>query len=272
MTPKSVISQAPKFYKTDEVYIYETKTIFDNFGYQYLIKGAKKPLKGAVHFVENFESNAFGRFGGTQILLSTMESGVDIGSVIEARGELFAVVKYKSKNKVLDENDYECLSLFDYYKDFVIDEDQQINRILGSNSLRYILTMDFNTPIFPSLFTPKADKYLSVNIYNSNARSPSFKNDNLVLEQYKRDFGEIYAVGLNTDELQEISYKLSYEAKDFTLCNYPSWEQVSYYDMGFDLKPNIHKTSIEVNYKIVGTKKQEAIHLIKKVVWNFNFN
>lgn len=272
MNPKSIISQAPKFYKTPSIFIYETKTIIDKFGYQYLIKGEKKPLKGAVHVIESFESNAFGRFGAKQILLSTMESGVNIGSVIEVRGELFAVVEHKSKNEVLDENDYKCLSLFDYYKDFIIDEGEQINRILGANSLRYILAMNFNIPVFPSLFTPKANKYLSVNIYNSNSRSPSFKNSDLVLEQYKRDFGELYAVGLDTDELQEVIHALSYEAKDFTLCNYPSWEQVNYYDTGFDLKPNIHKTNLEINYKIVGTKKQEAIHLIKKVVWDFNFS
>lgn len=272
MTPKALISQAPKFYKTPNVFLYETRKVFDRYGYQYIIKGNKSPLNCAVHFTEKFNSEAFGKFGATSILLSTMDK-IAIGSVVEIEGQLFAISEQKSRNNVLDEYDFVCLSVFDYYKDFIIDTDAQANRILGANSTRFLLAMPFDgIPIIPSMFAPKAEKYLSLHIFSTKTRSTPYKNENLLLEQQKKDFAEIYAVGLDTNELQKIAYDLMFNPTGFALANFPSWEQVNRYDLAFDLKPNINRASLEINYTLTNTLPQDADKLIKKIAWNFKFN
>lgn len=272
MTPKAIISQAPKFYNTPNVFLYETRTIFDKYGYQYIIKGNRTPLNCAVHFTESFEENPFGRFGATSILLSTMQE-VKIGSIIEAGGQLFAIAEQKPRNNVLDEYDFNCVSVFDYYKEFIIDTEAQANRILGANSTRFFLDMNFdNIPIFPSMFSPKAEKYLSLNIYSTQTRSTPYKNAQLVIEQQKKDFAELYAVGLDTNELQKVAYDLMFNSNGFALANFPSWEQINRYDLAFDFKPNVQRASLEINYTLTATQPQNADQLIKKVTWNFKFN
>lgn len=271
MMPNSLISEAPKFFKTDDVKVYDVKTIFDNFGYKYLIKQQSKTITASVHFMQNFESNEFGRFNGTTIILSTMES-LEIGSIVDIKNQLFAISHQRELNQKLNEFDFVCYSIYDYYNDFILEAPLQQDRILGANSMRFLLDTPLDIPIIPAMFSPKNDKYLSLSIYATQTRSTPYKNEDLYIEQQKKDFAELYAIGLDTNELQKVAYDLMFNPKGFALANFVSWEQVKRYDSNFDLKANIWKSSLEINYTITTTQKLNADKLIKNIAWNFNFN
>lgn len=278
MTPENLIAQAPQFYKTDGVRVYDVRVIPDVYGYHYLLKGNARDISASVHFTQSFESNDFGRYGATSILLSTMEK-IEIGSIVEVQGQLFAISEQKPLNNVLNEYDFVCLSIFDYYSEFVIDTEAQANRILGANCSRYLLAMQFadmldvGIPIFPSFFKPlEITRYLTFNVYSTKTRSVAYKDKDLNIAQNKQDFCEIKAVGLDTNDLQKVAYDLYYNAVDFSVAKFPSWEQVNHYDKAFDLKANIQKMDLMINYKIITTQTLEADQLLKKVFWDFKFN
>ena len=251
MNPSTGLSKVPpKFDDFLPIDVYSPQKIKDIYGFQYLIKGEPTSIRGSFHAETFLEENTFGAYQNT----------------------LYAVENQRSYNNVMQLKHYELVSLYDYYSEFVVDTQKQTNRILGANSMRYFLAHNFGIPIFPSFFKQTISKYLSVDIYASQTRSMVYKNDSLLLEQIKKDYLELRAVGLDTNELQKVAFELQNMANnDFALGKFPSWEQEYRYNKAFDLKQNLQKMDLMVNYRLVTTEEQEADKILRKVFWDFKF-
>lgn len=273
MNPSIGLSKVPpKFDDFLPISVYSPQKIKDIYGFQYLIKGEPKSIRGSLHVDTFLEENDFGTFDGRRATLST-DYQLSIGDLVNYQDQLYAVVLQKSYNNVMKLKHYELAPMYQYYSEFIIDSQEQSNRILGANSSRYLLSHDFGIPIFPSLFKPTGiTKYLSLDIYSSQTRSEVYKNDNLLLEQMKQDYLEIKAIGLDTNELQRVSFELqNMSNSDFALGKFPSWEQENRYSKAFDVKANIQKMDLMVNYKLATTEHEESDKIIKKVFWDFKF-
>lgn len=270
MNVSQVLAKAPQYFQNiGEINHYTPTKITDLYGYQYLLKGNPTTIKGAIHTETFLEENVFGNFGGKSIILST-QTQMSCGDLIEANGEFYAISHQKPYNDKMKECDYVCYSIYDYYKDFLIDDESQANQILGTNSMRYILAIESNIPILPSRFAIPSNtpKYIKAEIISSYANAVTYQNSNNVLEQYKTDLASFYAVGLNTNELMNFAYSLQSQS-NLGITKLPNWYQDTRYNKEFDLKANIHKMEIEFNYIITGTQELNAPHLIKKVLFNF---
>lgn len=273
MNPASLLAQARTEFKNQSpIRTYSPQTKQDIYGFKYLIKGPSTIIQGAIHTEKFLEENAFGRFNGASIILST-SAKLNAGDLIEANDDLYAIAHQKPFNDRMQEYDYVCYSLYDYYKEFIIDLEEQSERILGSDSTRFILALDFgDIPIFPSMFSPNEPKYLKYSPYNSTPiEMPRLDTQNCIA-QTKQDQATLLAVGLDTEELQKVLFVLVKSAKDFGLGNIPAWKQEFRYNKEFDLKANIQKCDLMINYTITTTTPQEAEKLIERVSWDFNFN
>ena len=272
MNPSTGLSKVPpKFDDFLPIDVYSPQKIKDIYGFQYLIKGEPTSIRGSFHAETFLEENTFGAFEGKRTILST-NTQLNLGDLVSYQNTLYAVENQRSYNNVMQLKHYELVSLYDYYSEFVVDTQKQTNRILGANSMRYFLAHNFGIPIFPSFFKPTISKYLSVDIYASQTRSMVYKNDSLLLEQIKQDYLELGAVGLDTNELQKVAFELQNMANnDFALGKFPSWEQEYRYNKAFDLKQNLQKMDLMVNYRLVTTEEQEADKILRKVFWDFKF-
>lgn len=272
MNASGLLAQAPKrFDDLAEIKVYSPIKFQDIYGFQYLIKGVAKSIRGSIHKESNLEENQFGRYKTYKSIISTKEQ-LNLGDILEYNGITYAVSSQVNFNRVMDLKHFDLVNLIDYYAEFVVDTQDQANRILGSDCTRYILAMDFNgIPVIPSMFEPNQSKYLSLSVNSTHTRSLPYKNNELFLEQIKQDNITLYAVGLDTDELQQVAYDFS-QTRDIGIGQFPSWERENKYDMALDLKANIHRLDLVVNYKITTTTKQEVDKLIKRVAWNLNFN
>lgn len=278
MNPSALLSKAYDYFENiDTIKVYEPKKLQDIYGYQYLILGDFVEIRASIHTDSFLENNDFGRFGGASIVLSTSEK-LSLGSVVQTNQDLYAIEKQKPYNDKMQECDYICRSIYDYYKEFIIDSNDQSQRILGTNSMRYWLSMDTQIPLIPSMFSPNrlsfnlgqiSPKYISIGIYNSQPLSLPYRNKEGLIEQDKRDMVKLVAVGLDTNELQNFAYTLVGNEL-FGISSFPSWKQECRYDKDFDLKANIQTMDIEVNYKIVGTLPVSFDTIIKKVSYNLN--
>lgn len=274
--PKALLAQAPKYFKNiGEIKTYKPLKITDIYGYQYLVKQEAQTIKGAIHTEKFLEENVFGRFNGASIILSTF-SKMDCGDIIEANGDFYAIDKQKPYNDKLQECDYVCYSIYDYYKEFVIDTQDQANRILGANSIRYILgfkqTLQ-DIPLIPSMFAPDPkllNKYISVDIYSSTPLSTPYKNEKGLIEQQKNDKGYLYALGLDTNELQTFAYDLFNNCNEIGFANFPSWQEEKRYSKEFDLKANLQRLELDLNYTITTTEPLEADKLLEKLALTLN--
>lgn len=270
MNVSQVLAKAPQYFQNiGEINHYTPTKITDLYGYQYLLKGNPTQIKGAIHTETFLEENPFGNFGGKSIILST-QTKMSCGDLIEANGEFFAISHQKPYNDKMGECDYVCYSIYDYYKDFLIDDIDQANQILGTNSMRYILAINSDIPLLPSRFEIPADtqKYIKVEVIGSRANAITYQNKDNFLEQYKTDSVVFYAVGLNTNDLMNFAYSLQ-KQKKLGITKAPNWEQDTRYTKEFDLKANLHKMDIDFNYSIMGNQELDAPHLVRKVLFNF---
>ena len=270
MNASQILAKAPQYFQNiSEINHYTPTKITDLYGYQYLLKGNPTKIKGAIHTERFLEENDFGRFGGASIILST-QTQMTCGDLIEANGEFYAIAHQKPYNDKMKECDYVCYSIYDYYKDFLIDDQAQVNQILGTNSMRYILAMQSDIPLIPSFFTPppKTSKYISVNIAVSRGNAITYQNQDNFLQQYKTDSVVFLAVGLNTNELMSFEMLLQKQS-NLGFTTPPTWREERRYNKEFDLKANIHRMDIDFNYNIISNQELNAPHLLKKVFVNY---
>lgn len=275
MDAESLLAQAPQYFENKgEINLYKPRKITDLNGFQYLVKGAPTVIKGAIHTERFLEENPFGNFGGASIILSThKESEIVCGDLIEANGEFYAIAHQKPINDKTNEYDFVCYSIYDYYKDFLIDDEAQANQILGNNSMRYILSIQTqnNIPILPSFFAlvNAPQKYIKVNINSSQANSIVRRNAGSgALEQWKKDFVTFYAVGLDTNDLLDFADTLSKQS-ELGVTRYPTWIADNRYNKEFDIKANIQRMDIEFNYVIIGTQAQVLPPIIREAFCNY---
>lgn len=271
MTPKELLSKAPKPYIDKQIALnyYPTTALTDLYGYKYLLKDNPTSIIGSVHLESELEENSFGRFSASGIIVST-EQTLICGNLIEWDNALFAIKETKSFNTQMGLNHYVCTSLFDYYADFLIDEEAQANQILGTNSMRYFLALNSDIPLLPSFFEipTNTPKYISVNISSSRANALTYQNDDNLLQQYKTDSVVLLAVGLNTNELMSFEMLLQQQS-NLGFTRPPTWSAEKRYNKEFDLKANLWRMELEVNYNILSNQELNAPHLIKKVLVNY---
>lgn len=269
MNASQVLAKAPQYFQNIGAINHYTPTkITDLYGYQYLLKGNPTQIKGAIHTETFLEGNQFGRFGGKSIILST-QTQMNCGDLIEANGEFYAIAHQKPYNDKMKECDYVCYSIYDYYADFLIDDEAQTQQILGTNSMRYILAMDSDIPLIPSFFTPptNTNKYISVSIATSRANSITYQNDDNLLQQYKTDSVVFLALNLNTNELMSFEMLLQKQS-NFGFTTPPTWREERRYNKEFDLKSNLWRMDIDLNYNIFSNQELAGLHYIKEAFFN----
>lgn len=258
-----LLELAPKYFDDQrEIITYPAQKLTDIYGYQYLVKGEPTLISGSIHKESFQEENVFGLYEGAKYILST-ELDLPLGLIVEWENELWAISHETSFNKVMDLHHYVLHSLYGYYKEFIIDQDAQANRILGSNSMRYLLTMESEIPLIPSLFKPTLEKYISIDIYTTQTLSLPYRNADNFIEQNKRDYVRFLALGLDTNELQSFIFKFNEPFPMFGITNFPHWKEEKRYTKEFDLKANLWSCDIEINYNITTTNKLEDEKLIK---------
>lgn len=270
MKPKELLAKAPKPYIEKQIALnyYPTTSITDLYGYKYLLKGDPTSIIGSVHLESELEENSFGRFSASGIIVSTQQTLI-CGNLIEWGNALFAIKETKSLNTQMGLNHYVCTSLFDYYAGFLIDDADQANQILGTNSMRYILAMDSDIPLIPSFFAPptNTNKYISVSITTSRANSITYQNDDNLLQQYKTDSVVFLALNLNTNELMSFEMLLQ-QQNDFGFTTPPTWREERRYNKEFDLKSNLWRMDIDLNYNIFSNQELAGLHYIKDAFFN----
>lgn len=273
MDAESLLAQAPQYFQNKgQINLYKPKKITDLNGFQYLVKGDPVVIEGAIHTERFLEENPFGNFGGASIILSThKESDIECGNLIEANGEFYAIAHQKPINDKTNEYDFVCYSIYDYYKDFLIDDEAQANQVLGNNSMRFILNIQSDIPIIPSFFalTNNPPKYIKVNINGSQAQSIVRMNEtSKVLEQWKKDFVTFYAVNLDTNDLLNFANALRSQ-ENLGVTRFPTWSADTRYNKEFDIKANIQKMDIEFNYVISGTQAQTMPPILREAFCNY---
>lgn len=249
--------------------LYKPSKIQDIYGYQYLLKGEPSQIRGSIHREKFLEDNPFGLYDGARFILST-KSVLNLGDLIEWEDKLWAIGEETSFNGVMNLHHYKIHSLYAYYQGFIIDSQEQSNRILGANSMRYLLKIKSDIPLIPSLFKPNKNKYISVDIYSTQTLSMPFKNKDNFIEQNKKDYVRFLAVGLNTNELQEFIFKFNDDLKDFGILKFPQWKEERRYNKEFDLKANIWSCELEINYNIITSNRLEDGKLIQKLGIDLN--
>lgn len=271
MDAESLLAQAPQYFQNKgQINLYKPKKITDLNGFQYLVKGDPVVIEGAIHTERFLEENPFGNFGGASIVLSThKESDIECGNLIEANGEFYAIAHQKPINDKTNEYDFICYSIYDYYKDFLIDDEAQANQILGTNSMRYILAMQSDIPLIPSFFAPppNTSKYISVNIETSRGNAITYQNKDNYLQQYKTDSVVFLALNLNTNELMSFEMLLQRQ-KDFGFTTPPTWREERRYNKEFDLKANLWRMDIVLNYNIISNQELAGFHYITEAFFN----
>ena len=270
-----LLSKAPaRFDDLKTINLYKPKKIRDRYGYQYLLKGAPKKIRGSIHREGFLDENNFALYSGAKIIISTKES-LTLGDLIEYNKEVFAVKEQTSFNKVMDLNHYECEIAYAYYSDFIIDEETQAQEIIGTDCSRYLLAfaLDKNLPLIASRFQPDDKSFFAFDIRYSRVLTSTHLNDDLKIEQHKQDSVDIYAVNVNTNKAQKFLYELQKSYNEFWgVGNFLSFSPLDKYNKAFDLKTNILIANAIINYKIVTSDELPALEKIKKVFWNFNFN
>lgn len=274
---KDLLSIAPKtFDDLRQIQYFDVKRIQDSYGYQYIIKGNPTNIRGSIHTESFLEENVFGLADGFSIIIST-EKQLKLGNLIEYNSNLYAIKEQTSFNKVLDLKHFVCENVLYYYQDFIVDTEDQINKILGSDSTRFILDFGVknNIPIIPSQFKPiDNQKYIAINVFNTRSFTAPYKNTGLFIEQAKQDDVMFLALNFDTNELQDFAFDIFEKSKNygFALGSIPNFQRENRYNKAFDLKANLWRCDTIINYKITTTNKREADKLISKVLWDFNFN
>lgn len=252
-----------------DIALYRPQKIQDVYGYQYLLKGEPSQIRGSIHREKFLEDNPFGLYDSAKFILSTKEV-LNIGDLIEWDNELWAIGEETSFNGVMDLHHYKIQALYDYYAEFIIDTREQANRILGANSMRYLLEIPSDIPLIPSLFKPNQEKYISIDIYNTQTLSMPYKNRDNFIEQSKKDYLRFLAIGLNTNELQEFIFKFNDDFKDFGILRFPQWREERRYNKEFDIKSNIWSCEMEIQYNITTSNQLQDDKLIKKLRIDLN--
>lgn len=269
MNASQVLAKAPQYFQNiGEINHYTPTKITDLYGYQYLVKGTPTKIKGAIHTERFLEENPFGNFGGASIILST-QTQMSCGDLIEANGEFYAIAHQKPYNDKMKECDYVCYSIYDYYKDFLIDDETQANQILGTNSMRYILAMQSDIPLIPSFFAPppNTSKYISVNIAVSRGNAITYQNQDNYLQQYKTDSVVFLALNLNTNDLMSFEMLLQKQT-NLGFTTPPTWREERRYNKEFDIKSNLWRMDIDFNYNIISNQELAGFHYIKDAFFN----
>lgn len=273
MTKSALLKKGTKPFidKKNNILHYKPQKIRDSYGYQYLIKGTPTPIEGTMHRESYLENNPFGRYGGDTTKISTPIQ-LSLGDLIEYNGVLYAVEIQLSYNDPMKLKHFVLKSLYDYYKEFIIDTADQANRILGVNSMRYLLAFapKSGIAIIPARFDQTSPKQIRAEIVSTQTISTPFRNKDNLIQQNKKDNITLWGSGLDTNDLQEFLFDFFNNAKDLGFSNFPFWKAEERYNKEFDLRANIHSCNFDVYYSITNTNPLDAEELIKGLAINLN--
>lgn len=270
MNREALLSKAPQtFDNGEDILVYSPRRIKDIYGYQYVIKGTPKSIRGSIHTTASLYDEEFGLFNGATLKIST-KSELKLGDIIEYRGECYAIDRGESYNSTMGLYHYNAQSLFDYYKEFIVSDAKVASRVLGDNSMRYLLTMQSDIPLTPALFRVDNPKYFSISIYGTRPLTLTHRGEGDYLTQSKRERVRVLAVGCDTNELQGFCYALQ-GVENIGLLSYPAFSEARIYNRDFDTKANIWEADFEINYTITGTNPLPQMELIREAFAKLNF-
>lgn len=239
----------------------------DIYGYQYLVRQEQTPLKASsIHKDEKVYENDFGLKRNNRIILSTPQF-LKAGDIVVCDNGEYAVAGRYAQNETDEIYHYDLESAYSYYNEFIINEEAQAERILGSNSLRYFIDANAKIPIIPSMFETDLEKYISVDVWRTEALGTPYRDpSDGRIYQPKKDYVKLIAVGLTTDELQFFIFNsLKDKTKQIGYANTPSWELYHTYDKNLDLKGNVWKLDLIINYYIITNEAVDGGGIIKQI-------
>lgn len=270
MNREALLASASQTYDDGlDILVYSPRRVKDIYGYQYLLKGAPRSVRGSIHTTASLYDEEFGLFSGATLKIST-KTELGLGDIIDYRGVSYAIDRGGSYNATMGLFHYSAQSLFDYYGEFITDDAKIAGRVLGDNSMRYWLTMQSDIPLTPALFRVSNPKYFSISPYGTRAFSITQRGEGNHLTQNKRERVRVLAVGCDTNELQGFCYALQNQSA-IGLLSYPSFSEVRTYNRDFDVKANIWEADFEINYTITGTETLPEMDLIKEAFAKLQF-
>lgn len=223
-------------------------------GYDYLICANKTEAKGSIHVNNYFDYKTFGYYENNNARLST-QAELKLNDIIFYNNYTFAIKQKLLFNENMGLNHYELISASDFFKDFIITDNEIKNEIIGNNSTRFILNLNHDIALIPSKLEPQnsTKKFISFEIIETKAQSmPSVinENNNTYLSQAKSDLIQFNAINLNTKELQDFIHVITNNT-DFGYYGMPCFKQNNDdFNQGFNIKANIQEMLININYCI----------------------
>lgn len=253
MNRVATLNQAVVQFESEFLYC-KPKKYRSKQGYDYLICANKIKAQGSLHVNNYFDYFSFSYYEGNIGRLST-KTELKIGDIVFYKNFVFAVKTKLLFNETMGLHHYELISSSDFFTNFILTDTEIKGEILGSDSTRYILAMDYEIPIIPARLEPtkSTQKFIAFEIVESKAHSmPSviIENETTMLSQAKSDLVQFIAINLNTKELQDFIHALT-NSKTFGYSGMPSFKQsFDTFRQDFNIKANIHELSININYCI----------------------
>lgn len=223
-------------------------------GFDYLICANKTQAQGSLHVNTYFDYLTFSYYKSNIGRLSTKYS-LNIGDIVFYDNLTFAIKSKLLFNETMGLNHYELVSTNEFFSGFIITDNEIIEEILGCDSTRFLLGMNYVIPLIPARLEPptSTQKFISFDIVETIAHSmPSviIENETTMLSQAKSDLVQFIAINLNTKELQDFIHTLT-NSETFGYAGMPSFKQsFDTFRQGFNIKANIQELSININYCI----------------------
>ena len=237
-------------------------------GFDYLICANKTQAQGSLHVNTYFDYLTFSYYKSNIGRLSTKYS-LKIGDIVFYKNFVFAGKTKLLFNETMGLNHYELVSTNEFFSGFIITDNEIIEEILGCDSTRFLLGMNYVIPLIPARLEPptSTQKFISFDIVETIAHSMPgviVKDESTYLSQAKSDLVNFIAINLNTKELQDFIQAIT-NNETFGYAGMPSFKQsFDTFRQGFNIKANIQELSININY-CIDTSYEVKQNLISKV-------
>lgn len=239
--------------------LFETETYTTTSGYRYIIKKGKgTSISAAIHYNATLQTEDFiGRFECNDVTINTRQE-MPLGSVLEYKGLVFAVVSQGNYNESMAQWHYNATSAVSFIQSkFYVTDKKSICDEIGFNSLSIWLQMDFGVPVVPSHYAVDSlNKFIMVDVKASEIVTPVIR-DSEKIYQHRKDsvlFSFVNMSRLEVLQALEILQEKSIEKNtNYGLNSLPALANESFYQKSFNWKSLSHTGIFDVNYYLSGS-------------------
>lgn len=236
--------------------------IFTSSGYCYILLKESRPISCAIHFNRSFESDEnIGKYESNDMQINTRE---DLGfeGIIEYKGLFCALVSQGNWNATMGQYHYQGTGSFGpINKQFLITNEQEVNKKIGVDSMPIFMNLEFGVPIVPSYYMAKSqNSYVMVDVEYEGDITPILSTRKSY-EQIKVDNVKLTFVNFSThdamkflDRLQNLSLS---QNPTFGFLTIPGLQARHVYQISFNWKALVYESSFKINYCLRGYYENE---------------